>query len=65
MLSLKRLDNIQLCVETVIRENISGDLIETGVMRGGAAIVMRAILRAYGAHDRTVWVADSFEGFPH
>src|SRR5882724_6415786 len=64
MLSLKRLDNIQLCVETVIRENISGDLIETGVMRGGAAIVMRAILRAYGAHDRTVWVADSFEGFP-
>jgi O-methyltransferase len=64
MLSFKRLDNIQMCVETIIRQNIAGDLIETGVMRGGAVILMRAILRAYGVHDRTVWVADSFEGLP-
>jgi O-methyltransferase len=64
MLSFKRLDNLQMCVETVIRENIAGDLIETGVMRGGAVILMRAILRAYRVHDRTVWVADSFEGLP-
>jgi O-methyltransferase len=64
MLSIKRLDNVQMCVESVIRENIAGDLIETGVMRGGAVILMRAILRAYGVHDRTVWVADSFEGLP-
>jgi hypothetical protein len=64
MLSLKRLNNIQMCVETVIRENIPGDLIETGVMRGGAVILMRAILRAYGINDRIVWAADSFEGLP-
>lgn len=64
MLSLDRLDNIQMCVETAIREKIPGDLIETGVMRGGATILMRAILRAYGIEDRVVWVADSFEGFP-
>lgn len=64
MLSFKRLDNLQMCVESVIRENIAGDLIETGVMRGGAVILMRAILRAYGVQDRTVWVADSFEGLP-
>jgi O-methyltransferase len=64
MLSFKRLDNLQTCVESVIRDNIPGDLIETGVMRGGAVILMRAILRAYGVHDRTVWVADSFEGLP-
>jgi O-methyltransferase len=64
MLSFKRLDNIQMCVETIIRENVAGDLIETGVMRGGAVILMRAILRAYGVHHRTVWVADSFEGLP-
>ena len=54
MLSFKRLDNIQMCVETIIREKIAGDLIETGVMRGGAVILMRAILRAYGVRDRTV-----------
>jgi O-methyltransferase len=64
MLSFKRLDNLQMCVESVIRENIAGDLIETGIMRGGAVILMRAILRAYGVSDRTVWVADSFKGLP-
>jgi len=64
MLSFSRLDNIQMCIETILRDSIAGDLIETGVMRGGAVILMRAILRAYGVHDRTVWAADSFEGLP-
>lgn len=58
------LDNIQFCVENVIKNNVSGDLIETGVWRGGATIFMRAILKAHGITDRTVWVADSFEGLP-
>jgi hypothetical protein len=64
MIGLKRLDNIQFCVESVLNENIPGDLIETGVWRGGASIFMRAILAAYGATDRRVFVADSFEGLP-
>jgi hypothetical protein len=64
MIGLKRLDNIQFCVETVIREGIEGDLIETGVWRGGACIYMRAILAAYGIDERIVYVADSFEGLP-
>ncbi len=41
-----------------------GDLIETGVWRGGASIFMRAVLRAHGVTDRAVYVADSFEGLP-
>lgn len=64
MIGLKRLDNIQMCIENVIQNNIPGDLIETGVWRGGASIFMRAVLKAYGVTDRTVWVADSFEGLP-
>jgi hypothetical protein len=64
ILSLQRLDNVQRCIETVLRQNIPGDFIETGVMRGGTVILMRAILKAYGVHDRTVWAADSFEGLP-
>lgn len=64
MIGLKRLDNLQFCVETVIREGIEGDLIETGVWRGGACILMRAVLAAYGIEDRKVYVADSFEGLP-
>jgi hypothetical protein len=64
MLSLKRLDNVQHCMETVLREGIPGDFIETGVMRGGTVVLMRAILKVHGVTDRTVWAADSFEGLP-
>ncbi len=64
MLGLKRLDNIERCVVDVLERNVPGDLIETGVWRGGAVIFMRAILAAYGVSDRTVWVADSFRGLP-
>jgi O-methyltransferase len=64
MIGLKRLDNIQDCVEDVLRSRVPGDLIETGVWRGGATIFMRAILEAHGVRDRRVWVADSFEGVP-
>lgn len=64
MLSLARLSNVQYCVETVLNEGVPGDLIETGIMRGGTTILMRAILKAHGVSDRVVWVADSFEGLP-
>ncbi len=64
MIGLKRLDNLQECVERVIADSIPGDLIETGVWRGGAAIFMRGLLKAHGDLERTVWVADSFEGLP-
>jgi hypothetical protein len=48
----------------VLREEVAGDFIETGVWRGGACIFMRAALRAYMDNTRQVWVADSFEGLP-
>jgi O-methyltransferase len=64
MIGLKRLDNLHECIEDVIRDNIPGDFIETGVWRGGACIFMRAALNAYGDKARHVWVADSFEGLP-
>jgi hypothetical protein len=64
MLPLARLDNLQFCIDDVLTNDVPGDLIETGVWRGGATIFMRAMLKAYGVTDRTVWVADSFEGLP-
>lgn len=64
MIGLKRMENIQFCVEDVIARGVPGDLIETGVWRGGAVIFMRAILKAHDVTDRNVWVADSFEGLP-
>lgn len=59
-----RLENVQYCVENALRDGVPGDLIETGVWRGGTTIFMRAILKAYDITDRKVWVADSFEGLP-
>lgn len=64
MIGMKRLDNLQACVERALADGVPGDLIETGVWRGGATIFMRAILKAHGVTDRCVWVADSFEGLP-
>ena len=64
MIGLRRMDNIRDCVDSVIRDGVPGDLIEAGVWRGGATIFMRAILKARGVTDRTVWVADSFQGLP-
>jgi hypothetical protein len=64
MIGLKRLDNLQSCIESVLANGVPGDLIEAGVWRGGATIFMRAVLRVHGVEDRNVWVADSFEGMP-
>ena len=64
MVGIPRLENVQTCIETVLRASVPGDLIETGVWRGGASIFMRGVLKAYGVSDRVLWVADSFEGLP-
>jgi hypothetical protein len=64
MVPLTRLDNVQHCVTEVIQKGVEGDLIETGVWRGGTSIFMRGILAAHDVRDRAVWVADSFEGLP-
>ena len=42
------MDNIQYCVQTVIDDDVPGDLIEAGVWRGGACIFMKANLVARG-----------------
>ena len=64
MVGLKRLDNLQHCIETVLEDEVDGDLVEAGVWRGGSSIFMRAVLAAYGIKDKKVFVADSFEGLP-
>ncbi len=63
MIGRARLAQIRACVENVLAEGVPGDLIETGVWRGGATIYMAAVLRANGS-DRRVYVADSFAGLP-
>ncbi len=64
MIGRKRLDNLTGCLDRIRADGIPGDLAETGVWRGGAAIIMRGYLAAWDMPDRRVWAADSFEGLP-
>ncbi|MBP1468166.1 hypothetical protein EYB53_020815 [Candidatus Chloroploca sp. M-50] len=38
MIGLRRMNNLQACIEQVLADGVPGDLIETGVWRGGATI---------------------------
>ena len=64
MIGLRRMENIQHCVQTVIDDDVPGDLLEAGVWRGGASIFMKANLKVRGDTSRVLWVADSFQGLP-
>lgn len=64
MIGVKRLQNLRELTEQALAEGIPGDLIETGVWRGGACILMRGLLAAHGETTRRVVVADSFDGLP-
>lgn len=64
MVGLRRLENVEYCVERVIHDDVPGDLIEAGAWRGGVVIFMRGVLKAHGIRDRKVLAADSFRGLP-
>ncbi len=64
MIGRTRLRHLRRAVETILAEDIPGDLIETGVWRGGACILMRGVLAAHGDVRRRVFAADSFAGLP-
>ena len=63
MIGRKRLDHLHECLDIIRNETIPGDVIETGVWRGGASIFMRGYMKAYD-QTRIVWAADSFSGLP-
>ncbi len=64
MIGLFRMDSLHSCLLDLLHRKVPGDLAEVGVWRGGAGIMMRAVLKAFGEKRRKVWLADSFQGFP-
>jgi O-methyltransferase len=64
MIGMKRLNNIEYCIKTIIDEQIDGDFAETGIWRGGSTIFMKAVLNELGIKNKTIWLADSFQGVP-
>jgi O-methyltransferase len=61
MIGRIRLRSLRECCEIVLRERVPGDLVETGIWRGGACIMMAAVLAAHEELTRTVWGFDSFQ----
>ena len=47
---------VRTMCEDVIQSGIRGEFIETGVWRGEACMMMRAVLAAYGDRSRQVFV---------
>ena len=64
MLGAHKLDTLRYCTEDCLKNGVIGDLIETGVWKGGATIYLAGILKANGNSDKNVYVADSFAGLP-
>ena len=65
MIGWYRLSHLEECVKTVLDDNVRGDFIETGVLRGGSAIFLRAALKAYSVTDRNVYACDTFVETPY
>ncbi len=64
LLSKGQLDLIEEAICDLQARSVPGDYIEAGIWRGGAIILMRALLDACAIADRRVFAADSFQGIP-
>lgn len=64
MVGLRRLDNLEFCINEVVRKSIPGAIVEAGVWKGGACIFATAALKEL-KEERNVYVCDIFDGtFP-
>lgn len=56
--------NLYQSVRYIHASGLAGDFVECGCFLGGASIFMSLLRDRLGLADRTVWVFDTFEGFP-
>ena len=65
----RRATMLEPLVSHLLQRHVPGDFLEAGVFRGGISIYMAALLAVdgalgNGAHQRRMWLADSFSGMP-
>lgn len=63
ILPVQRLNSLIDMMTYIKDNNINGDFLEAGAMRGGACMVMKAFCNE-NKLNKKVFVADSFKGFP-
>tara|TARA_Y100000385_G_scaffold291828_1_gene372822 strand:- start:5660 stop:6418 length:759 start_codon:yes stop_codon:yes gene_type:complete len=51
-------------VEHVVKCDIPGDFVETGVFMGGSCMIITEVLKHFGVNDRAIWMYDTYEGVP-
>ena len=65
MVTTERLQSLQVILLEIFAGNVEGDIIETGVWKGGASIFAAAVVAVHGQADRRkIFVCDSFQGLP-
>lgn len=62
--SAESLTQLSRAVKYIVEAGIPGDFVECGVYRGGSIVAIIRTLQALGRSDRTLWLYDTFEGFP-
>ena len=63
MIGYERMTNLENIINDVIENNITGNIIETGVWKGGACMFIKYMLNHLKSNKK-VYVADSFQGLP-
>lgn len=64
MTSIERLYAMYKAVEYLVKAAIPGDIVESGVWRGGNMMLAALVLRNLGDTRRRLWLYDTFEGLP-
>ena len=64
MTTLERMYAAYKAAVYVVQHRIPGSIVECGVWKGGSSMIMALTLIQYGAHDREIYLFDTFEGMP-
>jgi hypothetical protein len=56
--------NLYQSLNYIHANRIPGDIVECGCFLGGASIFMSLVSQHLGMTDKTLWLFDTFEGFP-
>lgn len=59
----RKVITVKLAMRALL-DRVPGDFVETGVFRGGTAILMAKVLLSGDSSERVLWAADSFQGLP-
>lgn len=62
MTSIERMYALHTAVNYIVDNDIAGDIVETGVWRGGSTMMAALTLLSRDAGNRDLWLYDTFEG---